>query len=223
MIPWETLGRGRAPDGGELILYRRGGEFVIRVDGMELMSSRAHGSEEALADVACDGLLGKPGARVLIGGLGLGYTLRATLDRVAPDAKVVVAEIVPEVVAWNREHLGHLAGGPLDDPRSSVHVGDVGALLRTAKERFDAILLDVDNGPVALTRKANQGLYGDGGLAVAKRCLRPRGALAVWSAHPDRHFEGRMRKAGFAVETHEVAARGVAGGPRHTIFLGRLP
>lgn len=223
MIPWETLGRARAPDGGELVLYRRGGEFVIRVDGMELMSSRAHGSEEELAELACAGLGDRSGARVLVGGLGLGYTLRATLDRVAADARVVVAEIVPEVVAWNRLHLGHLAGKPLDDPRAQVHVGDVGALLRGAKERFDAILLDVDNGPVALTRKGNQGLYGDSGLAVTKRCLRQRGALAVWSAHPDRHFEGRMRKAGFKVETHDVAARGVAGGPKHTIFVGRLP
>jgi spermidine synthase len=219
VIPWETLGKARAPDGGELVLYRRGGELSIRVDGRELMSSRAHGSEEIMATMTCQ----REGVeRVLIGGLGMGYTLRAALDAVGPSAKVVVAEIVPEVVEWNRGPLAHLAGRPLDDPRAAVEVGDVGALLRTTKVRYDVIMLDVDNGPVALTRKANQVLYGETGLAVSKRALRPGGVLAVWSASPDTAFVRRMRKCGFTVETHDVPARGVGGGPKHTIFLGKV-
>jgi spermidine synthase len=220
VIPWETLGKGRAPDGGELVLYRRGGEYVIRVNGRELMSSRAHGSEEEMARLCCARLAAVDAPRVLIGGLGMGYTLRATLDLLPPGAQVVVAELVPEVVAWNRAHLGVLTGKPLEDPRVSVQEGDVGATLRKTTVRFDAILLDVDNGPVALTRKANQMLYGESGLAVAKRALRQGGALSVWSAAPDEPFVKRLRKGGFRVETHEVPARGAAGGPPHTIFVG---
>jgi spermidine synthase len=222
VIPWERLGRARAPDGGELVLYRRDDEFVIRVDGRELMSSRAHGSEEELAGLACAGLGERDDARVLVGGLGLGYTLRAALDRVGSGATVVVAEIVPQVVEWNLGPLADLARRPLEDPRVEVHVGDVGGLLRATRARFDAIILDVDNGPVALTRKANQVLYGETGLALAKRCLRGRGALAVWSAAPDARFEKRLRKAGFRVEVEETPARGRGGGPMHTIFVGRL-
>jgi spermidine synthase len=227
VIPWETLGRARAEGGGELVLYRRGGEYVIRVNGRELMSSRAHGSEAALAELACARLTGGSGSesaapRVLVGGLGMGYTLRATLDLLPATASVVVAEIVPEVVEWNRGPLAALAGDPLRDPRVTVEVGDVGALLRRTTTRFDAILLDVDNGPIALTRKANQSLYADPGLVLAKRCLRPAGVMAVWSAAPDDRFVRRLTRAGFAVETHDVPARGVAGGPKHTIFVGRL-
>jgi spermidine synthase len=218
MIPWEILGRARAPEGGELVLYRRGGEFVIRVGGRELMSSRAHGSEEELAALACRDL--PPGARVLVGGLGLGYTLRATLDRLPADGRVAVAEIVPAVIEWNRGPLAALAGRPLDDPRVTVEAADVGQLVRRGP-RWDAILLDVDNGPVALTRKGNHGLYSQPGLMAARAALRPRGVLAVWSAAPDRRFVGRLRKAGFSAEAVDVPARGVGGGPMHTIFVGR--
>ncbi len=219
LIPWETLGRARTPDGGELVLYRRGGEFVIRVDGRELMSSRAHGSEEAMAHLACEGLAS--GARVLVGGLGLGYTVRAALELLPADAELVVAEIVPAVVEWNRGPLADLAGRPLDDRRVAVHEGDVGAAMRT-RGRFDAILLDVDNGPVALTRKANHVLYGPTGIALARGALRPRGVLAVWSAHRDDKFASRLRRGGFtSVEAVDVPARGRGGGPMHTIFLAR--
>lgn len=221
MIPWETVGRERAPDGGELILYRRGGEFLIRVDGRELMSSRAHGSEDQLARLACEGMAGASSPRVLIGGLGLGYTLRAALDVLPTAALVDVTEIVPAVVEWNRGLVGTLAGRPLDDPRVNVMVEDVGERMRLAGERYDAIVLDVDNGPAALTRKANHGLYIESGLATAKRSLRVGGVLAVWSADPDVRFERRLVRAGFAVETHSVPARGSGGGPRHTVFLGR--
>jgi len=217
VIPWQTLGRARAPDGGELVLYQRGGEFVIRVEGRELMSSRAHGSEEEMARRACT----TDARDVLIGGLGLGYTVRAALDCLSADAHVVVAEIVPAVVEWNRGPLAHLAGRPLDDPRVSVEVADVGRVLRAGR-RFDAILLDVDNGPVALTRKGNHALYGATGLTCAKSALRRGGVLAVWSAHRDDAFVSRLRKAGFAPEAVDVPARGVAGGPMHTIFLARL-
>jgi len=217
VIPWQTLGRARAPDGGELILYQRDGEFVIRVDGRELMSSRAHGSEEEMARRAC----GSSVRDVLIGGLGLGYTVRAALDSLSADARVVVAEIVPAVVDWNRGPLAHLAGRPLEDPRVSVEVSDVGRVLRAGR-RWDTILLDVDNGPIALTRKGNHALYGPTGLTVAKSALRRGGVLAVWSAHCDEGFVSRLRKAGFSAEAIDVPARGVAGGPMHTIFLARL-
>jgi spermidine synthase len=234
LIAWETLGRARAPDGGELVLYRRGGEHVIRVDGLELMSSRAHGSEEEMARLACADLgaaarVGVPvSVRVLIGGLGMGYTVRATLavldehEACGADAEVVVAELVPAVVEWNRGPLAHLAGRPLDDPRVRVHEGDVGQAMR-AGGRFDAILLDVDNGPVALTRKANHALYGLTGIATAKSALRRGGVLAVWSAHRDDRFVARLRRAGFGrVDAVDVPARGVAGGPLHTIFVARV-
>lgn len=244
VIPWETLGRAKAPDGGELVLYRRGGEHVIRVDGRELMSSRAHGSEEEMARLCLggpEGLAeleelavgpgrdeGRDGRKmcVLIGGLGLGYTLRAALDVLPAAARVVVAEIVPAVVEWNRGPLAHLAGRPLDDPRVTVvggkPQGDVAAAMRGGG-RWDAILLDVDNGPVALTRKANHTLYGQTGIATAKAALHPGGVLAVWSAHRDDRFVARLRRAGFATaEAIDVPARGVGGGPLHTIFVARV-
>ena len=219
MIPWETLGRERAPDGAELVLYHRNGEYSIRVGGRELMSSRAHGSEEELARRACSGL--PAGARVLIGGLGLGYTLRAALDGLSAGATVQVAEIVPAVVAWNRGPLAHLAGRPLDDARVTLEPHDVGAVMKRGP-RWDAILLDVDNGPAALTRKANQSLYGDTGLATARRALRPGGVLAVWSASPDHAFEKRLARAGFTASAIDTPARGRAGGPLHTLFFGRI-
>lgn len=220
MIPWETLGRAKAPDGGELVLVRRGDEVAIRVGGKDLMSSRLHGSEEQLARSACAGLAGMP--RVLVGGLGLGYTLRAALDVLPVAATVMVAELVKAVVEWNRGPLGPLAGHPLDDPRVSVEVSDVGAVMRRPGPRWDAILLDVDNGPAALTRKANQTLYGSTGLDTAKRALRAGGVLAVWSASPDDAFARRLSQAGFKVAVEQAPARGAKGGSKHTLFLGRL-
>jgi spermidine synthase len=223
VIPWETLGRARAPDGAELILARRGDEHVIRVRGNDLMSSRLHGSEEKMAELACAPLARAAAPRVLVGGLGMGYTLRAALDALPAGASVIVAELVPELVAWNRGPLAHLAGRPLEDPRVTLEVGDVGALLRRATVRFDAILLDVDNGPAALTRRANQVLYGATGLATARRALRRGGVFAVWSAAPDDLFRARLARAGFEVEVVAAPARGPAGGTRHTIFFGRVP
>jgi spermidine synthase len=220
MIPWETIAKARAPDGGELVLYHRGGEFVIRVDGRELMSSRAHGSEEMMAELACAQARTAEAPRVLVGGLGLGYTLRAALESLPPSAEVTVVEIVPDVVAWNRGPLAHLAGRPLDDPRVTVVVGDVAAVVRTTRVRFDVILLDVDNGPAALTRPGNQTLYGEPGLTAARRALRRGGVLAVWSADPDEALMRRLGRAGFRVDVRKVPARGVAGGPNHSIFLG---
>ncbi len=219
MIPWETLSKARAPDGAELVLCRRGDEVAIRIGGRDLMSSRMHGSEEELARRACAGLAG--GTRVLIGGLGLGYTLRAALDALPADAQVIVAELVAAVVDWNRGPLAALAGRPLADPRVTVEVADVGAVIRRPGKRWDAILLDVDNGPAALTRRANQALYGATGVAVAKAALRPGGLLAVWSASADDGFSARLRRAGFEVAVESAAARGKLGGARHTLFLAR--
>lgn len=220
MIPWREVGQARAPDGGRLVLWERNGEYVIRVDGRELMSSRAHGSEEEMARLACAALAGVAAPRVLVGGLGLGYTLRAALDALPADAAVTVAEIVPAVVDWNRTVLAPLAGRPLDDPRVAVEVADVAALVRRATVRWHAILLDVDNGPEGLTRPANQALYSEPGLATLRRALTRGGVLAVWSAAPDPAFQARLRKTGFAVSIHALPARGPSGGPKHTIVLG---
>ena len=223
MLPWEILGRERAPDGGELVLHHRDGEFVIRVGGRELMSSRGSHSEEEMARVAIARLAGRDPLRILIGGLGMGFTTRAALDALGPDAEVVVAEIVPSVVAWNRGPLAHLSRRALDDPRVRVEPSDVGRVISGTRVRFDAILLDVDNGPQGLTRKANQVLYTENGLATARRALRPGGLLAVWSASPDAAFERRLGKAGFDTDVIAAPARGPHTGPLHTIFFGRLP
>lgn len=219
MLPWRIIDRAQAPGGGELVLSERNGEYSIRVGGVELMSSRAHGSEDALARVGCEPLQGRPGAHVLIGGLGMGFTLRAALSSLAPTAKITVAELVPAVVAWNREHLGAFTGHPLDDSRVEVVVGDVGQVLRASRARFDAVLLDVDNGPAALTSRDNSGLYDPAGLAMAAAALRPGGQLVVWSAGPDEKFAARMRKAGFRVRLETAAAHG-GSGVMHTLFVG---
>ena len=223
MIPWEILGREQAPEGGaELVLYHRDGEFVIRVDGRELMSSRSSHSEEEMARLAIARLKDRETPRVLIGGLGMGFTVRAALDALPARAEVVVAELVPAVIAWNRGPLAPLAGRPLEDPRTRVEPIDVGRLMKETRVRFDAILLDVDNGPQWITSKSNQMLYSDVGLGIARRVLQPGGLLAVWSAVEDPAFVRRLRKARYETETVQVPARGSAGGPRHTIFLGRV-
>jgi spermidine synthase len=221
MKPWILLGESHTPDGTRLTLMTRDREHVIFADGKLLMSSRMHGSEEALASLACTPIAARPSPRVLIGGLGLGYTLRATLNALPVDATVVIAELVPGVVEWNRGPLAHLADHPLDDRRVQVVVGDVAATIRRETAGFDAILLDVDNGPDAFTSALNAGLYANDGVVHAYRALTPGGLLAVWSAWEDRKFEQRLRWAGFTVTMHRVRARLKQGGPRHTIFLGQ--
>lgn len=203
-------------------LTRQGSEYVILASGKSLMSSRMHGSEEALATLACREVRTLEEPCVLVGGLGMGFTLRATLDLLPPDATVVVAELVPAVVEWNRGPLGPLAGHPLKDTRVQIDVGDVAATLRSSTRRFDAVLLDVDNGPAAFTASHNTRLYDDGGLAAARTALKAGGVLAVWSAREDRKFEQRLRHGGFTVQVERVRGRLKKGGPRHTIFLGRL-
>lgn len=181
--------------------------FVIQLDGRELMSSWDHGSEELLARVGCSATADRPAPRVLIGGLGMGFTVRATLDQLGDDARVVVAEIAAPVAEWCRGPLAHLADDPLGDARVELRIADVAEVIRTSRARFDAILLDVDNGPQGLTRPGNQGLYSAPGLAVMHRTLRPGGALAVWSAASHPAFERRLQRAGFAVETHREPGR----------------
>jgi spermidine synthase len=222
MIPWELLGEARTPDGNSMTLTRRGGEYMIMADGKDLMSNNMKGSEEALATIGCDRAKHLDGARVLVGGLGMGFTLRAALDTLPGDASVIVAELMPAVVEWNRGVLGPLAGNPLDDRRTQVELGDIANLLRASRGAFDAILLDVDNGPAAFTQEANSGLYDNDGLTMIREALRPSGVLAVWSAWDDRKFEHRLKHFGYDVETHHVRARLKQGGRRHTIFVGRL-
>jgi spermidine synthase len=220
MIPWEFLGSAQAPADGEVLsLYRRGREFSIRVQGRQLMDSTVHGSEDALAELACARIASRPSPRVLIGGLGMGFTAAAALRHLGPQSQVVVAELVPAVVEWNRQLLGDLAGRPLDDPRVTVRVSDVAAILRQEQEAYDAILLDVDNGPVGLTRKGNNWLYAQPGLAAAYAALRPRGVLAVWSAGTDRPFVRRLQRLGFTVDEVMVRARGDRGGRQHIVWL----
>ena len=203
-----------------MALTFRGGEYVILAGGRSLMSSRMHGSEEALATFTCRAVRTLEQPSVLVGGLGMGFTLRATLDLLPPRASVLVAELVPAVVDWNRGPLGPLAGYPLKDPRVAIEIGDVAVTLRSSPGRFDAVLLDVDNGPAAFTAPHNAGLYDDRGLAAARAALKVGGVLAVWSAWEDRKFEHRLRYGGFTVEVQRVRARLRKGGPRHTIFLG---
>jgi spermidine synthase len=220
---WQPCGRERAPNGGELCLYQRGDEFVIRVGSHDLMWSGSSHSERELARITLRRLGPREKPRILVGGLGMGFTARAALDALPEDGRVVVAEIAPAVVVWNRGPLGHLADHPLDDPRLTVELGDVAAVISTTRERFDAILLDVDNGPKGLTRKANQQLYGAAGLGNARRALRPGGLLAVWSASPSPPFEEQVRRAKLELSTVRVRARGEDGGRTHFIFLGRNP
>ena len=223
MLPRTLLGTARIPDTDKkLELYRSGDLFSIKIAGRgDLMNSRMHGSEEALANLACAGLADSVAPRILVGGLGIGFTLAAALAAVGPEAVVVVAELVPEVVAWNRDLIGAPAGHPLADPRCRVHVGDVADLLRREPGGFDAILLDVDNGPEALIRRENDWLYGAEGLAATRRALRPRGVLAVWSAAPDRAFCRRLRQSGFDVSEHVVRPHRAGMGSRHHIWIAR--
>jgi len=219
MIPWELLDTTTVPgDGDELRLYRRDDEFSIKARNYELMNSRMHGSEDALAELACQRLVSRPKPRVLIGGLGMGFTLAAALQHLGADAEVVVAELVPAVVEWNRGVLAPLAGQPLDDPRVVVYAGDVGELIHSGQDAYDAILLDVDNGPEGLTRKGNDGLYSPAGVNVALLALCPKGIFGVWSISPEPRFSKRLRQAGFTVEEIRARAHGRRGA-RHMIWL----
>jgi spermidine synthase len=217
--PFELLGQTLSPDGTALKLVRRDDEYIMLADGEILMSSRMHGSEESLASFACQRARMLKHARVLIGGLGMGFTLRATLDLLPPDATVVVVELIPAVVEWNRGPLAALAGYPLNDKRVQVETGDVAVKLRSHPNRFDAVLLDVDNGPAALTSSMNAGLYNDRGIAAARAALKMDGVLAIWSAQEDRKFEQRLRGGKFEVQVQRVRGRLKKGGPRHIVFL----
>ncbi len=221
MIPWQELGRARVPN-GDLVLSRRGDEYAIRLRGAELMNSRMHQSEDQLATRGCAGFGARSGMRVLIGGLGMGFTARAALDVLAPDARVVIAELLPEVIEWNRGPLAHLAGAPLEDPRVEVVQGDVGAIIARSKGAFHAILLDVDNGPDAFTAPGNASLYGVPGLQRARRALAPAGRLGVWSVDDDRAFTGRLRGVGFDVDLHKIPPR-AGHGSNHIVWIARSP
>ncbi len=221
MKPWIRLDHGRTPDGTLIELYQRDGELVIRTDGQVLMGTRAMRSETALAGLAIDALGARRGARVLIGGLGCGYTLRAALDRLPPTASVTVSELVEAVVEWNRGPLGEHAGHPLSDPRVTVIVGDIIDLLRNPSSRYDLVLLDVDNGPEGLTQESNEWLYSAAGLSRVARVLGRGGVVAVWSAGEDTGFGDRLKRAGFAVVCHRVRSHTTRKGSHHVIWVGR--
>jgi spermidine synthase len=214
------LGETRTPDGSLMALMLHGSEYIIFSDGKPLMSSRMHGSEEALAALGCRKARKLSASRVLVGGLGMGFTLRAALDILRPDATILVSELLPAVVDWNRRVLGPLADHPLRDRRVRVELGDVAVVVRANPGRFDAVLLDVDNGPDAFTASRNATLYDDRGLEAIRASLKGDGVLAVWSAWENRKFEQRLRHNGFVVEVVRVRARLEKGGPRHTIFIG---
>ncbi|MFE0016802.1 hypothetical protein ACFWXH_18270 [Mesorhizobium sp. NPDC059054] len=223
MIPWEQLDAARTPDGKqELRLKRRGSEFSIMLGSNELMNSRLSGSEEALARLSLEKLGRRDRIHVLIGGLGMGFTLRAALGELDGQAKVTVAELVPAVIAWARGPMAAIFDGCLDDPRVTVRQGDVTRLIDAARHEFDAILLDVDNGPEGLTQDSNDTLYSFGGLKAARDALRPGGVLAVWSSGPDRGFTRRLQQSGFAAEAVTVRAHGKRGA-KHTIWLAVKP
>lgn len=219
MIPWVQIDSAKTPDGvQELRLKRRGAEFSIMLGANELMNSRLSGSEQALARLSCERIAGHVDPKILIGGLGMGFTLRAALAELGADAGVTIAELVPAVVAWARGPMAEVFGGCLDDPRVSIREADVGQLIRSERSTWDAILLDVDNGPEGIVYKANDALYGAAGLGAARAALKPGGVLAVWSQGPDAGFTRRLKQAGFAVEEIKTRANGKRGA-RHIIWL----
>jgi spermidine synthase len=223
MIPWTHLDTVHIPhDGGELKLSQRGDEFSIKLSGKrgELMNSRVFNSEKVLSQLGCAHIKPHHDAHILVGGLGMGYTLAAALKAVNADSLVTVAELVPEVVKWNEGPLGNCAGNPLQDSRTKTHIGDVKELLTTRQPTFDAILLDVDNGPKGLTHSDNNWIYSEDGLKDIYDTLNPNGMLAIWSAGPDYLFSIRLKKIGFRVDTRDVQAR-PGKGSKHTIFLAK--
>jgi spermidine synthase len=219
VIPWTHVDRAQIPGGGELRLMKRGAEFAIRLGHNELMNSSLSGSEQALATFACDKIRGVAKPRILIGGLGMGFTLRAALAVLGKQATVIVAELVPAVVTWARGPMAEIFGDSLDDPRVDIRQADVGELIRSHPSAYDAILLDVDNGPEGLTRESNNGLYNAAGLAAAHAALRPAGVLAVWSSAPSPKFTRRLARIGFAVREIPLRAKGPRGGARQFIWL----
>ena len=223
MRHWTELGKAVIPGTEQaLFLYQGKDDFFIKISGGgELMSTRKHGSEDALGSLPCQRLQNAHAAKVLIGGLGMGFTLAAVLKTVGKEAVVTVAELIPEVVEWNRGPLGECSGNPLNDPRSRIHVGDVAQLLRDSKACFDVIALDVDNGPEGLTKSANDWLYTSTGILAAQAALREGGILAYWSAGPDQAFHERLRRCGFLVEELSVHAHGKKGA-RHVIWLAQI-
>jgi spermidine synthase len=220
VILWSLLDTAQVPGGsGELRLMHRGTEFSIRLGHNELMNSRLSGSEEALATIACERIKARNRPQILIGGLGMGFTLRAALALLGPEARIVVAELVPAVLAWARGPMGELFGTSLADPRVRIRESDVGHLIRSGRSTFDAILLDVDNGPEGLTRNRNDALYNMKGLRAAGTALCPGGILAVWSSGPNLDFTRRLRKTGFDVDEVRVRANGSRRGARHVIWI----
>ena len=220
MLTRELLGTAQVPGGAELRLYSHGRDFIIALDRNELMSTRMRHSEEMLATMTLD-RLNMADPHLLIGGYGMGFTLRAALARLGPQGRATVAELVPEIIAWARGPMAEVADGCLDDPRVTLAMGDVGAVIAAGTAAYDGILLDVDNGPDGLVRDANNWLYSRQGLAAARRALRPDGVLAVWSGAPDKAFTKRLKEAKFVVEEVEVRARPNGKGPRHTIWFAR--
>ena len=219
MIPWELLDSSTIPGTREeMTLHRRDQEYSIRVDRQELMNSRVHGSEESLARISCSRVADRRSPHVLIGGLGMGYTLRAALDHSSATSRITVVELVSTVVKWNREWLAELAGQPLEDPRVSVLEADVAEVLRSTTDEYDAVVLDVDNGPEGFTRKSNDWLYASSGLEATRTALRQQGVLSVWSSTPDRSFSRRLRRAGFCVDDLRVPV-GPSEGGEHTVWV----
>ena len=223
MKPLVKLATATIPNnGGELTLFRREDEFSIRLSGVrgELMNSRVYNSEQELATLGCAHIKHKNNAEVLVGGLGMGYTLAAALASVTANSRVTVAELIPEIVEWNQGPLGECAGKPLADSRSHVRLGDIAELIKLQQPHFDAILLDVDNGPEGITQNNNNWLYSASGLSALYNSLRPAGMLAVWSASADEKFTALLKKSGFSVTAPTVRAR-PGKGSRHTIFLAK--
>lgn len=224
MLPWIPLDTATMPDGGgELRLKQRGSEFSIMLGTIELMNSRLSGSEEQLARLSFDRIKNHPKPHILIGGLGMGFTLRAALDVVGDNARITVGELVPAVVEWARGPMAEVFKGCLDDSRVDIALGDVGVTIGKGKAKYDAILLDVDNGPEGLTRRKNDDLYSVAGLRVAKAALKPNGVLSVWSSAPDSGFTRRLREAGFTVEELKVRASTKGSGARHVIWMATKP
>jgi spermidine synthase len=220
VIPWSLIDTAQVPGGdGELRLMRRGAEFSIMLDQNQLMNSRLSGSEQALATIACGRIKSLKRPHLLIGGLGMGFTLRAALAELGSGARIVVAELIPAVLQWARGPMAEIFGDSLNDPRVNLREADVADLIRSSPSACDAILLDVDNGPDGLTRDANNALYDPGGLRAARGALRPGGVLAVWSSGPDLKFTKRLRETGFEVEEIKVRANGSRSGARHVIWI----
>ena len=223
MKPERLIDSTPTPGGDELFLYERDGVFTLRIGGIELMTSRAHDSEEELAWMAMKLMDRRCRPRVLVGGLGMGYTTRAALDSTPRPSEVVVSELLPAVVRWNRDHIGHLAGNPMDDPRVTIVERDIWDVIADSPNGFNVILNDVDNGPGGCALEQNEKLYSAAGLAAVRRSLRPKGVLGVWCVEDDPRFVKAMSSAGFKAHAETVFARKVAKGHKHTIFIGQVP